>query len=173
MNANITQNFCLKYFLVARAITRVTYAIVDAISLLELDLRVAFASANVPLRILSNINKGSIYLVVCDDAISLLELDLRVALASANVPLRILSNINKGSIYLVVCDDAISLLELDLRVALASANVPLRILSTINKGSIYLVVCDDSKILMVTRLSKKTSVCVHHSLRNLRKVTQQ
>ena len=97
MDANITQNFCLKYFLVARAITRVTYAIVDAISLLELDLRVALASANVPLRILSNINKGSIYLVVCDEV----------------------------------------------------------------------------KILMVTRLSKKTSVCVHHSLRNLRKVTQQ
>ena len=63
MNANLTQNFCLKYFLVARAITRVTYAVVDAISLLEPDLRVALASANVPLRILNNINKGSIILL--------------------------------------------------------------------------------------------------------------
>ena len=59
MNANLTQNFCLKYFLVACAITRVTYAI----SLLEPDLRVALASANVPLRILNNINKGSIILL--------------------------------------------------------------------------------------------------------------
>ena len=67
MNANLTQNFCLKYFLVVRAITRVTYAVVDAISLLELDLRVAIASVNVPLHILNNVNKGSIYLIVCDD----------------------------------------------------------------------------------------------------------
>ena len=95
MNAKLTQNFCLKYFLVVRAITRVTYAVVDAISLLELDLRVAIASVNVPLHILNNINKGSIYLIVCDDR----------------------------------------------------------------------------KILIVTRLSTKTSVCVHHSSRNLRKVT--
>ena len=69
--------------------------------------------------------------------------------------------------------DAISLLDFDLRVALASANMPLRILSNINKGSIYLVVCDDNKILIVTRLLKKTPVHVHHSLRNLRKVMQQ
>ena len=69
--------------------------------------------------------------------------------------------------------DAISLLDFDLRVALASANMPLRILSNINKGSIYLVVCDDNKILIVTRLLKKTPVRVHHSLRNLRKVMQQ
>ena len=69
--------------------------------------------------------------------------------------------------------DAISLLDFDLRVALASANMPLRILSNISKGSIYLVVCDDNKILIVTRLLKKTPVRVHHSLRNLRKVMQQ
>ena len=69
--------------------------------------------------------------------------------------------------------DAISLLDFDLWVALASANMPLRILSNINKGSIYLVVCDDNKILIVTRLLKKTPVRVHHSLRNLRKVMQQ
>ena len=68
MNANLTQNFCLKYFSVARAITRVTYAFVDAISLLELDLRVALASANAPLRIPNTINKGSIHLIVCDDS---------------------------------------------------------------------------------------------------------
>ena len=37
--------FYLKYIFVARAITRVTYAFVDAISLLELDLRIALASA--------------------------------------------------------------------------------------------------------------------------------
>lgn len=61
--------------------------------------------------------------------------------------------------------DAISLLELDLRVALASANAPLRIPNTINKGSIHLIVCDDSKILIVTRLSKKAPVRVNHSLR--------
>ena len=36
--------FYLKYIFVARAITRVTYAFVDAISLLELDLRIALAS---------------------------------------------------------------------------------------------------------------------------------
>ena len=52
----------------AREITRAAYAIVDAISLLDFDLRVALASANVPLRILSNINKGSIYLIVCNDS---------------------------------------------------------------------------------------------------------
>ena len=69
--------------------------------------------------------------------------------------------------------DVIGLLDFDLRVALASANMPLRILSNINKGSIYLVVCDDNKILIVTRLLKKTPVRVHHSLRNLRKVMQQ
>ena len=69
--------------------------------------------------------------------------------------------------------DAISLLDFDLWVALASVNMPLRILSNINKGSIYLVVCDDNKILIVTRLLKKTPVRVHHSLRNLRKVMQQ
>ena len=68
MNANLTQNFCLNYFSVARAITRVTYAFVDAISLLELDLRVALASANAPLRIPNTINKGSIHLIVCDDS---------------------------------------------------------------------------------------------------------
>ena len=37
--------FYLKYIFVARAITRVTYAFVDAISLLELDLRITLASA--------------------------------------------------------------------------------------------------------------------------------
>ena len=37
--------FYLKYIFVARAITRVTYAFVDAISFLELDLRIALASA--------------------------------------------------------------------------------------------------------------------------------
>ena len=68
MNANLTQNFGLKYFLVVRAVTRVTYAIIDSIGLLGPDLQVALASANAPLRILNNINKGSIHLIVCDDS---------------------------------------------------------------------------------------------------------
>ena len=68
MNANLTQNFGLKYFLVVRAVTRVTYAIIDIIGLLGPDLQVALASANAPLRILNNLNKGSIHLIVCDDS---------------------------------------------------------------------------------------------------------
>ena len=68
MNANLTQNFGLKYFLVVRAVTRVTYAIIDTIGLLGPDLQVALASANAPLRILNNLNKGSIHLIVCDDS---------------------------------------------------------------------------------------------------------
>ena len=51
-----------------RAVTRVTYAIIDIIGLLGPDLQVALASANAPLRILNNINKGSIHLIVCDDS---------------------------------------------------------------------------------------------------------
>ena len=68
MNANLTQNFGLKYFLVVCAVTRVTYAIIDTIGLLGPDLQVALASANAPLRILNNLNKGSIHLIVCDDS---------------------------------------------------------------------------------------------------------
>ena len=68
MNANLTQNFGLKYFLVVRAVTRVTYAIIDTIGLLGPDLQVALASANAPLRILNNLNEGSIHLIVCDDS---------------------------------------------------------------------------------------------------------
>ena len=68
MNANLTQNFGLKYFLVVRAVTRVTYAIIDTFGLLGPDLQVALASANAPLRILNNLNKGSIHLIVCDDS---------------------------------------------------------------------------------------------------------
>ena len=56
--------------------------------------------------------------------------------------------------------DTIGLLGPDLQVALASANAPLRILN--NKGFISV---NDSKILIVTRLSKKAPVRVNHSLR--------
>ena len=57
-------NIGLKYFLVIRAVTRVTYAIIDTIGLLGPDLQVSLASANAPLRILNN--KGFIYLIICE-----------------------------------------------------------------------------------------------------------